>query len=497
MSYTASKLLAIAIAEIGYKEKETNASLDNKTANAGDGNYTKYARDLHAAGYYQANKNGYAWCDMFVDWCFLQLAGSKAQGEYLECQTGLYGAGCEWSSDCYRRAGRFDKNPQPGDQIFFGKTDDEEHTGIVEKVENGKVYTIEGNASNQVKRCSYSLNSSYIVGYGHPRFDEEAKEETPVTLTGTASTGSDADNKAIIAYLKGKGFTIQGAYGIFANLVSECSMKSNNLQNNGNTRLAMSDAEYTAAVDAGTYTKFGTDRYGYGLCQWTYPSRKANLLEFAKAAAKSIADWKMQIDFMCKELQGYPKLFALLKSTTSIKEASDAFMCEFERPADQSNDAKDKRAARGQEYYDKYEKTAAPVTPADPAPSTGNAEEVYTVKRGDTLSAIARKYNTTYQKLAAYNGIANPNLIHVGQKIKIPGTGTTSSKKVTEGCTVTIKAGAIYGGLSVSRGRKVPSYIAGTTRRHTVKDIATHHGVEEALLKEINSWVAISYLTVV
>lgn len=99
--YTVKKLLAIAIAELGYMEKETNSMLDHKTANAGDGNWTRYARDLHAAGYYQAPKNGYAWCDMFVDWLFYKLTGSKEKGEYLECQTGLYGAGCEWSSDPY------------------------------------------------------------------------------------------------------------------------------------------------------------------------------------------------------------------------------------------------------------------------------------------------------------------------------------------------------------------------------------------------------------
>jgi len=391
MNYTASKLLAIAIAEIGYKEKETNAQLDNKTANAGDNNYTKYARDLHAAGYYQANKNGYAWCDMFVDWCFLQLTGSKEKGEYLECQTGLYGAGCTWSSDCYRRAGRFDTNPKPGDQIFFGKTDDEEHTGIVEKVANGMVYTIEGNASNQVKRCSYSLSSSRIVGYGHPRFDAEEKEEAPASVTGTASTGSDSDNKAIIAYLKGKGFSVYGVYGIMANLAAECSMKSNNLQTSGNNKLNMSDAEYTSAVDNGSYTEFGADRHGYGLCQWTYPTRKAALLKFAKAASKSIADWKMQIDFMCKELQGYPSLLALLKSATSIKEASDAFMCEFERPADQSNDAKNKRAARGQEYYNKYEgKPVAPSAPETPT-TPGKTDIAVDGKWGKATTTLLQK----------------------------------------------------------------------------------------------------------
>ena len=60
------------------------------------------------------------------------------------------------------------------------------------------------------------------------------------------------------------------------------------------------------------------------------------------------------------------------------------------------------------------------------SPSSGSvssAEQVYTVRAGDTLSKIAEKYGTTYQKLASYNGIANPNKINVGQKIKIPGSG--------------------------------------------------------------------------
>lgn len=61
--------------------------------------------------------------------------------------------------------------------------------------------------------------------------------------------------------------------------------------------------------------------------------------------------------------------------------------------------------------------TTPVVTPV--TPSTGS-EVVYTVKAGDTLSGIAAKYGTTYQKLASYNGISNPNIIHVGQKIKIP-----------------------------------------------------------------------------
>ena len=53
-----------------------------------------------------------------------------------------------------------------------------------------------------------------------------------------------------------------------------------------------------------------------------------------------------------------------------------------------------------------------------PTPSSSDYE--YIVKSGDTLSGIARRYNTTYQELARYNNIANPNLIYVNQVIKIP-----------------------------------------------------------------------------
>lgn len=55
----------------------------------------------------------------------------------------------------------------------------------------------------------------------------------------------------------------------------------------------------------------------------------------------------------------------------------------------------------------------------------------YTVKKGDTLSAIAKKYGTTYQQLAKDNGISNPNLIYVGQKINIGGNTSTETKTNT------------------------------------------------------------------
>ena len=53
-----SDVVNIALAEVGYREKASNAYLDDKTANAGADNSTKEARDLAAASYYKENKNG-------------------------------------------------------------------------------------------------------------------------------------------------------------------------------------------------------------------------------------------------------------------------------------------------------------------------------------------------------------------------------------------------------------------------------------------------------
>lgn len=70
----------------------------------------------------------------------------------------------------------------------------------------------------------------------------------------------------------------------------------------------------------------------------------------------------------------------------------------------------------------------------------------YIVKQGDTLSAIARKYNTTYQKLAEYNGISNPNLIYPGQVIKIPQEQKNEAhivnNEIKVGDTVKVRYGA-------------------------------------------------------
>ena len=79
------------------------------------------------------------------------------------------------------------------------------------------------------------------------------------------------------------------------------------------------------------------------------------------------------------------------------------------------------------------EESATPAEPETPdMPPEAPSETVYVVKYGDTLSGIAKEYGTTYQALAAYNGIANPNLIHVGDKIRIPGTAEAPAKSIED-----------------------------------------------------------------
>ena len=181
MALDPKKVIEIARAEIGYLEKKSNSNLDSKTANAGSNNYTKYGRDLDALGFYNGKKNGVAWCDQFVDWCFVQAYGLETALAMTFQPLGKNnsGAGCQYSRNYYKNNGRLFNDPKPGDQIFFWNSDKSRvsHTGLVEKVSGGKVYTIEGNTSGAsgvvangggVKAKSYSLNYNRIAGYGRP-----------------------------------------------------------------------------------------------------------------------------------------------------------------------------------------------------------------------------------------------------------------------------------------------------------------------------------------
>lgn len=97
-------------------------------------------------------------------------------------------------------------------------------------------------------------------------------------------------------------------------------------------------------------------------------------------------------------------------------------------------------------YVDYSDADGAKEPEPEKEPDVQASETVYVVKRGDTLSGIAKKYGTTYQKLAAYNNIANPNVIRVGQKIKIPGVAQAVKKTFKKGDKVKVLKAITYKG---------------------------------------------------
>lgn len=108
------------------------------------------------------------WCACFVSWCADQCG-------YIESGIIQKFAGCVDGSNWFKGNGQWqDRNyePQAGDIIFFdwegdGETD---HVGIVEKCENGVVYTVEGNSGDACRQKQYTVGSSSIYGYGVPAY---------------------------------------------------------------------------------------------------------------------------------------------------------------------------------------------------------------------------------------------------------------------------------------------------------------------------------------
>lgn len=154
----------------------------------------------------------------------------------------------------------------------------------------------------------------------------------------------------------GKGLNSYGAAGLLGNVDAESALISINLQDSCQGRLGFNDETYVALVDSGVYTKeqFIYDQAGFGICQWTYWSRKKALYEYAKSTNRSIGDLEMQLEFLFIELQkSFPKVFAMLKSATSVKEASDVVLLDFECPYN-AKSLSIKRASFGQKYYTQF-----------------------------------------------------------------------------------------------------------------------------------------------
>lgn len=182
-----------------------------------------------------------------------------------------------------------------------------------------------------------------------------------ITSDGEVPTGGNANDWHIWCYLM---LYIKNAYGVaglMGNMYYESAMKSNNLQNTYENSLGMTDAEYTKAVDNGSYTKnkFINDWAGYGLIQWTDPTRKQRLYKGTVEKGVSISDVDAQLAVVIDELQNhYKSTYDTLTSAKSVKEASTYVLKHFEVPANTGSTVQAERADKGEYYYRLYADTA-------------------------------------------------------------------------------------------------------------------------------------------
>lgn len=136
--------------------------------------------------------------------------------------------------------------------------------------------------------------------------------------------------KEIYIRLREYGLTVESACAMLGNMQAESGLKADIAQR-GMTSL--SDGAYTTRADNGALD-FVNDGVGYGLCQWTYYSRKRALLDFARARGVSVGAEEMQVCFAVEELKkDYPGLWGALLESHDLKTMTERICREYERPA--------------------------------------------------------------------------------------------------------------------------------------------------------------------
>lgn len=239
-------VITIARAEVGYLEKKSNSQLDDKTANAGSNNYTKYWRDLKPA--YQ----GQPWCACFVSFCFYKAFGMETAKKLLKHENDFPYVYCP------TLGARFTKyaNPQKGDIVIFYNNGTFTHTGIVTKVDGDVFYTIEGNTSggstivaNGGGVCSKHYYNSKLPGTKFCRPDYSI-----VTSINASNTSNSVQNET---YAKWVGSASKNGVNVYSSPTGTNALAAYPKLNKGNLVdvIGTTDARYKVLI-AGKYTGY-------------------------------------------------------------------------------------------------------------------------------------------------------------------------------------------------------------------------------------------------
>lgn len=179
-------------------------------------------------------------------------------------------------------------------------------------------------------------------------------------------------------YFKNKLGNEYGVAGLMGNLQAEsglCPYRVEGDFTSGYTKsVAYTNNVNTGVISKNQFVNYGyngsTTQKGYGLCQWTYWSRKQGLYELWKNGGySSIGSIELACDYLWYELGTYG-LRDTLKNATSIRQASDVILHDFENPADQSTAVEELRASMGQNWYNQFSGTGGtePDIPDVPDP---------------------------------------------------------------------------------------------------------------------------------
>ena len=166
-------------------------------------------------------------------------------------------------------------------------------------------------------------------------------------------------------YLKNKIGNEYGVAGLMGNLQAESGLYPDRLQ--GDIPYSSKSREYTAKVDSGVISEYdfvnnGPGGGGYGLAQWTYKPRKQALYNMYKTGFSSIGAIDLALEYLWFELQtSYSGVLKVLQTATSVREASDKVLHDFENPAVQTEAVELSRASMGQEWFRQFNGTGGDV----------------------------------------------------------------------------------------------------------------------------------------
>lgn len=159
-----------------------------------------------------------------------------------------------------------------------------------------------------------------------------------------------------------------GVAGLMGNLQAESGLIPYRLQGDFTSDYIKS-IEYTNKVNSGdiSYSVFSSDGKGYGLAQWTSSNRKRNLYNYTPLSNVGIGDLNRQIPFLIYELQtSYPSVYSTLVNATSIRQASNKVLHDYENPAEQGTSVENYRESLGVSIYNAQHGYTPPTPPTPP-----------------------------------------------------------------------------------------------------------------------------------